>query len=89
MWMNIKIVTKDMHNLFMYICDVLKIDTFVVGDEKQSIYTWRGAYPQAFMSIWERSDFSRKLMRKNFAQTSKYRIILTCYVKRLVIYIHQ
>lgn len=57
---------KDMHNLFMYICDVLKIDTFVVGDEKQSIYTWRGAYPQAFMSIWERSDFSRKLMRKNF-----------------------
>lgn len=57
---------KDMHNLFMYICDVLKIDTFVVGDEKQSIYTWRGAYPQAFMSIWDRSDFSRKLMRKNF-----------------------
>lgn len=57
---------KDMHNLFMYICDALKIDTFVVGDEKQSIYTWRGAYPQAFMSIWERSDFSRKLMRKNF-----------------------
>ena len=57
---------KDMHNLFMYICDVLKIDTFVVGDEKQSIYTWRGAYPQAFMSIWERSDFSRKLMRRNF-----------------------
>ena len=57
---------KDMHNLFMYICDVLKIDTFVVGDEKQSIYTWRGAYPQAFMSIWDRADFSRKLMRKNF-----------------------
>lgn len=57
---------KDMHSLFMYICDVLKIDTFVVGDEKQSIYTWRGAYPQAFMSVWERSDFSRKLMRKNF-----------------------
>lgn len=29
---------KDMHALFMYICDELKIETFVVGDEKQSIY---------------------------------------------------
>lgn len=57
---------KDMHALFMYICENLKIDTFVVGDEKQSIYMWRGAYPQAFMSIWERSDFSKKFMRDNF-----------------------
>lgn len=57
---------KDMHALFMYICENLKIDTFVVGDEKQSIYIWRGAYPKAFMSIWEREDFSQKFMRKNF-----------------------
>lgn len=41
---------KDMHALFMYICESLNIDTFVVGDEKQSIYMWRGAYPKAFMS---------------------------------------
>ncbi|RKJ48335.1 hypothetical protein D7X25_20935 [bacterium 1XD42-8] len=34
-----------MHKLFMYLCDTLKIETFVVGDEKQSIYIWRGAYP--------------------------------------------
>lgn len=27
---------KDMHALFMYICEILNIDTFVVGDEKQS-----------------------------------------------------
>ncbi len=57
---------KDMHDLFMYICESLKIDTFVVGDEKQSIYMWRGAYPQAFMSIWGRKDFSKKLLRENF-----------------------
>lgn len=57
---------KDMHALFMYICEVLQIDTFVVGDEKQSIYMWRGAYPKAFMSIWDRPDFSKKFMRDNF-----------------------
>lgn len=57
---------KDMHAFFMYICDTLKIDTFVVGDEKQSIYMWRGAYPKAFMEIWDRPDFSKKYMRDNF-----------------------
>lgn len=57
---------KHMHALFMYICETLRIDTFVVGDEKQSIYMWRGAYPKAFMSIWDRPDFSKKFMRDNF-----------------------
>ncbi len=41
---------KSMHKLFMYLCDTLKIETFVAGDEKQSIYIWRGAYPEAFVS---------------------------------------
>ena len=36
---------KSMHKFFMYLCDELNIETFVVGDEKQSIYIWRGAYP--------------------------------------------
>ena len=57
---------KDMHALFMYLCETLKIDTFVVGDEKQSIYMWRGAYPEAFMSIWTRGDFSKKVMTDNY-----------------------
>lgn len=57
---------KDMHALFMYICETLRIDTFIVGDEKQSIYMWRGAYPKAFMGIWDRPDFSKKFMRDNF-----------------------
>lgn len=57
---------KDMHAFFMYICEILNINTFVVGDEKQSIYMWRGAYPKAFMDIWDRQDFSKKFMRDNF-----------------------
>lgn len=57
---------RHMHDFFMYICEELKIDTFVVGDEKQSIYIWRGAYPQAFLSIWDRDDFEKRFMRDNF-----------------------
>lgn len=57
---------KDMDALFMYICEILRIDTFVVGDEKQSIYMWRGAYPKAFMDIWNRQDFTKKFMGDNF-----------------------
>ncbi|MDE6285094.1 MAG: UvrD-helicase domain-containing protein, partial [Bacilli bacterium] len=55
-----------MHNLFMYICDRLQIDTFIVGDEKQSIYCWRGAYPEAFKSIKEKQNFKSIFMGDNF-----------------------
>lgn len=57
---------QSMHALFMYICDSLGIDTFVVGDEKQSIYTWRGAYPQAFKSICDKPNFRKIFMGDNF-----------------------
>ncbi len=55
-----------MHNFFMYLCDKLNIETFIVGDEKQSIYTWRGAYPKAFKDIWTKSNFNKIFMRDNF-----------------------
>lgn len=57
---------RSMHKFFMYLCDELHIDTFVVGDEKQSIYIWRGAYPEAFESIWEKSNFEKRFMGDNF-----------------------
>lgn len=57
---------RDMHAFFMYLCDELGITTFVVGDSKQSIYMWRGAYPKAFESIWEKTNFEKKFMGENF-----------------------
>lgn len=57
---------KDMHDFFMYLCDDLEIETFVVGDEKQSIYMWRGAYPEAFKSIGEKPTFKRIFMGDNY-----------------------
>jgi len=57
---------RAMHKLFMYICENLGIDIFVIGDEKQSIYIWRGAYPDAFMKIWEKENFNKIFMGDNF-----------------------
>ncbi|WP_034332845.1 UvrD-helicase domain-containing protein [Bacillus sp. J37] len=39
---------QDMHSLFMYIKDELKIPLFIVGDSKQAIYLWRGAKENIF-----------------------------------------
>jgi len=56
---------QDMHGLFMYLCDQLGIETFIVGDEKQSIYTWRGAYPEAFKTIEDKPNFKCIFMGYN------------------------
>lgn len=57
---------RDMHDFFMYLCDELNIETFIVGDEKQSIYMWRGAYPEAFRSIWGKPGFEKIFMGNNY-----------------------
>lgn len=57
---------KDMHNLFMYIKD-LGVKLFIVGDIKQSIYTWRGANPELFEEIYNgENDFEKYELFINF-----------------------
>lgn len=57
---------KDMHNLFMYICDKLNIFLFIVGDLKQSIYGWRGGYSKGFEEILSNTNFCQYRLRHNF-----------------------
>lgn len=56
----------DMHDLFMYICFDLKIKLFVVGDDKQSIYIWRGANPTSFRKLCYNEQFLHKKLEENF-----------------------
>lgn len=77
---------QTMHEFFMYICKELHIKLFVVGDPKQSIYIWRGAYPQAFKSILKMEDFQKKALRDNFRscqQIQNYSNLLTDETRHL------
>ncbi|MCL2032578.1 MAG: ATP-dependent helicase [Methanomassiliicoccaceae archaeon] len=55
----------DMHNFLMHISDDLKIKTFIVGDDKQSIFQWKGAYPEVFKSIFVKENFTHKKLTMN------------------------
>lgn len=57
---------KTMNEFFMYLCNQLHIEFFIVGDEKQSIYMWRGAYPDAFKRILEMPNFHHSVLRENY-----------------------
>ncbi|TYR78466.1 ATP-dependent helicase [Priestia megaterium] len=55
---------QDMHNLFMYIKDVLNIPLFIVGDSKQAIYIWRGAKENIFGELDD--SFTKYELYHNF-----------------------
>lgn len=56
----------DMHNFFMYLNECLEINLFIVGDEKQSIYIWRGANPESFMSLTSNENFEHYTLKENY-----------------------
>ncbi|WP_338653515.1 ATP-dependent helicase [Sporosarcina psychrophila] len=56
---------SEMHELFMYIKKGLNIRLFIVGDEKQAIYIWRGAYKNIF-DLLSKEKFSRYTLTHNF-----------------------
>lgn len=60
-----------MNEFFMYLTDSLNIDLFIVGDDKQSLYTWRGANPEAFKIILNKSNFKSFFMSDNFRSTKQ------------------
>lgn len=57
---------KDMNCFFLYLCNNLKITTFIVGDSKQSLYIWRGAYPELFNAICQQLNFKVFSLIDNF-----------------------
>ncbi|HHT7814527.1 UvrD-helicase domain-containing protein [Streptococcus suis] len=63
---------QSMNDLFMYLKDELGIRLFIVGDDKQSIYQWRGASPRYIKNLWENdNDFRKERFIGNFRSLPK------------------
>ena len=57
---------KSMNEFFMYLKNVLNIKLFIVGDNKQSIYIWRGAAPELFDNLLKDKSFKSYELNQNF-----------------------
>src|SRR5699024_7348653 len=64
---------QSMNDLFMYLKDELGIRLFIVGDDKQSIYQWRGASPRYINDLWndDENDFKKERFIGNFRSLPK------------------
>lgn len=57
---------KNMHSFFMYVNKELNIPFFIVGDIKQSIYEWRGGYPDGFKNLLNSNEYTKFELYHNF-----------------------
>lgn len=57
---------NDMHELFKYLYKELGIYLMVIGDNRQSIYSFRGAIPKNFKELINSEDFNAIELRINF-----------------------
>ncbi len=55
----------EMHELFMYLKNVIGIHLFIVGDNKQAIYLWRGAQKDIFERL-ANERFNKYILTHNF-----------------------
>ena len=59
-------VDSDMHQLFMYLKNDLKIRLVIVGDIKQMLYEFRGAKEEIMKSLKENNEFKSYQLIHNF-----------------------
>lgn len=57
---------QDMHKFFMYVNEEMHIPLFIVGDIKQSIYEWRGGYPDGFKNLLASDKYTGFKLLHNF-----------------------
>ena len=74
---------KDMHAFFMYMNEELKIPLFIVGDTKQSIYEWRGGFPEGFKKLLQSDSYVSFKLLHNFRSNEQIQNYATVFMDEI------